>query len=272
MNVALIGAELEENLGLRYIASSLEARGHQVAIVPFNFAQDAERAVRETIALAPDIAGLSMVFTSRGREFCDLAAQLREAGFRGHLIAGGLFASFNCEKLLREFPAFDSVALGEGEELMCLLANRPDRLDTVPGLCYRGSDGRPSINPAVGNPDKLDELPWPKRTTFHSYFDKPIASVLTSRGCWRDCAFCSINAWSDRSGGKKFRTRGVDNIVEEVADLYHRHGVRIYNFQDDNFFLPNAERAVERFAAIRDGLADAGVTGIAMAVKARPTA
>ena len=270
MNLALIGAELEENLGLRYIASSLEAKGHCVAIVPFNSPRDMDSAVKQTIAFAPDIAGLSMVFTSRAREFCDLAARLREAGFRGHLIAGGPFASFNCEKVLNDFPAFDSVALGEGEELMCNLASSLDRLDAVPGLCYRGVEGQLRTNPATGNADKLDDLPWPKRTTFHSYFDKPIASILTSRGCWRECAFCSINAWYERGGGKKFRIRSVANIVAEIADLYHRHGVRIFNFQDDNFFLPNPVKAVERFAAVRDGLWQAGVTEIAIAVKARP--
>jgi radical SAM superfamily enzyme YgiQ (UPF0313 family) len=270
MNVALIGAELEENLGLRYIASSLEARGHTVAIIPFNSAQDTDAAVRQALALRPDIAGLSMIFTSRGREFVRLAERLRAEGFGGHLVAGGPFASFNSEFLINHFAAFSSVALGEGEELMCALAERLDALDQVPGLCYRADDGRAVTNPAAGNSDKLDALPWPKRTTFHSYFDKPIASVLTSRGCWRECAFCSINAWYERGGGKKFRFRSVESIVAEVADLYHRHGVRILNFQDDNFFLPNPVKAAERFEAVRAGLRRAGVGQIAIAVKARP--
>jgi radical SAM superfamily enzyme YgiQ (UPF0313 family) len=270
MNVALIGAELEENLGLRYIASSLEAQGHNVSIIPFNSAQDIETAVRQTLASESRIAGLSMIFTSRGREFCRLAARLREAGFRGHLVAGGPFASFNAELLVTEFSAFDSVALGEGEELMCRLAGNLDNLDRVPALCYRDAGGCARTNPAAGNPDKLDELPWPKRTTFHSYFDKPIASVLTSRGCWRECAFCSINAWYERAGGMKFRVRSVESIVAELSDLYHHHGVRIFNLQDDNFFLPNPLKAAERFASIRDGLRDNDVTGIAIAVKARP--
>jgi radical SAM superfamily enzyme YgiQ (UPF0313 family) len=270
VNVALIGAELEENLGLRYIASSLEACGHSVAIVPFNSGQDTASAVQQTLAFEPRIAGLSMVFTSRAREFCSLARRIREAGFGGHMIAGGPFASFNCERLVTEFPDFDSVALGEGEELMCRLTGNLDHLEQVPGLCYRDSGGLPRTNPAIGNPDKLDELPRPKRTTFHSYFDKPIASVLTSRGCWRECAFCSINAWYERGGGKKFRIRSVDSIVAEVSDLYQRHGIRIFNFQDDNFFLPNPVKAAERFSAIRDGLRRNGVGQIAIAVKARP--
>ncbi len=270
MKVCLIGAELEENLGLRYIASSLEVCGHSVAIVPFNSEQDQESAVRQALAFEPQIVGLSMVFTSRAREFCRLAKRIREAGFGGHVIAGGPFASFNCERLVTEFPDFNSVALGEGEELMCCLAENLDHPERVPGLCYRDDSGRAQTNPAIGNPDKLDELPWPKRTTFHSYFDKPIASVLTSRGCWRECAFCSINAWYERGGGKKFRIRSVDSIVAEVSDLYHRHGIRIFNFQDDNFFLPNPGKAAERFSVIRDDLHRNGVGQIAIAVKARP--
>lgn len=270
MKIALIGAELEENLALRYIASSLESCGHTVDIFPFNSEHDIEPAVRQALAFEPQIVGLSMIFTARGAEFCRLAKRLREAGFRGHVIAGGPFASFNCARIVTQFPEFDSVALGEGEELMCRLAEHLDHLECVPGLCYRDDSGVARSNPAMGNPDNLDALPWPKRTSFHTYFDKPIASVLSSRGCWRDCAFCSINAWYERGGGKKFRLRSVDNIVAELSDLYHRHGVRIFNFQDDNFFLPNPVKAVERFSALRDGLRGQGVDQIAIAVKARP--
>ncbi len=94
---------------------------------------------------------------------------------------------------------------------MCALAENLDSLHAVPGLCYRGPDGQPTTNPPNGNPDKLDDLPWPQRISFPSYYGKPIASILTSRGCWRDCAFCSINAWYQRVGGKRFRIRGVDS-------------------------------------------------------------
>lgn len=270
MKVALVGAELEENLGLRYMASSLENKGHQAELIPFNSEYDTSSVVQQVVAAKPDITGLSMVFTSRAREFCRLAKALRAAGYSGHVIAGGHFAALNCTALLRDFPAFDSVALGEGEELICALADHLDDVSQVAGLCFRQANGKPAINPAIGNPDKLDELPFPRRTTFHAYFDKPIASILTSRGCWRDCAFCSINAWYESGGGKKFRIRRVENIIAEMKDLYFTHGVRIFNFQDDNFFLPNPNKALQRFEALYDGLCQEGVEGIAIAVKARP--
>lgn len=252
------------------MASSLEARGYQVQIIPFNSESDMEEVVRLVLSHSPELVGLSMVFTSRGREFCRLAEALRKGGYSGHLTAGGPFASFNCESLLRDFPAFDSIALGEGETLICNLAENLNDLSLIPGICYRRPDGSLALNPSTNEHDDLDRLPFPRRTTFHSYFGKPIASILTSRGCWRDCAFCSINAWYDRVGGKKFRMRSVDNIVSEMKELYDLHGVRIFNFQDDNFFLPDRSQALQRFESLRDKLAHEGVEDIAIAIKARP--
>jgi radical SAM superfamily enzyme YgiQ (UPF0313 family) len=270
MKVALIGAELEENLGIRYMASSLEESGHEAEIIPFNSENDIHDVVRQVSAFSPEIAGLSMVFTTRGREFCHLAQVLRESGYGGHLIAGGPFASFNCENLLSDFPSFDSIALGEGERLICNLAYQLNDISKIPGLCYRKKDGTINTNPSIGESDNLDSLAFPKRTIFHAYFDKQIASILTSRGCWRKCAFCSISAWYDRVGGKKFRFRSIPNIVAEMKELYEEHGVRIFNFQDDNFFLPDKDKALQRFKALRKALDKEGIKELAIAIKARP--
>jgi len=272
MRVALVGAELEENLGVRYMASALEAAAHEVHIVPFNSAADIADATRSTVDFDPRIVGLSMVFTNRGREFCDLAANLRGEGYRGYLIAGGPFASFNAERLLQDYPAFDAVGLGEGEDLMCAVAAGVDDVSHIPGLCYRTAAGGVVTNPGSGFAADLDRLAFPKRTTFYRYFGTTIASVLSSRGCWRNCAFCSINAWYERTGagGDKFRVRSVDNLVREMKDLYFTHGIRVFNFQDDNFFLPRPSQSLRRFEALRGSLEKEGVKGIAIAVKARP--
>jgi anaerobic magnesium-protoporphyrin IX monomethyl ester cyclase len=270
MKVALIGAELEENLGLRYMVSALEQAGHQALIFPFNEEAELPNVVWQVTSFEPDIAGLSMVFTGRAREFCRLAKALRTAGFAGHLTAGGHFAALNCVQLMNDFPEFDSIALGEGEELICSLAENIVDLSGVAGFCYRTSNRTISMNPSRGNPTNLDLLLFPRRGTFHEYYGKPIASILSSRGCWRNCAFCSIDAWYRSGGGRKFRIRSIQNIVTEITELYHRNGVRIFNFQDDNFFLPNPAKALARFKELRDSLWREGVKELAIAVKARP--
>jgi radical SAM superfamily enzyme YgiQ (UPF0313 family) len=270
MKISLIGAELEENLGLRYMASALEVKGHQVNIISYNNQNDIPEAVKQVRETSPAIVGLSMVFTSRAMEFIDLARALRDDNYRNHIIAGGPFASFNGEQLLKDYPVFDSIGLGEGEELICKLAENIDNISEMPGLCFRDPDGQIATNPSISNPEKLDLLPFPKRTSFHDYFDKPIASILSSRGCWRNCAFCSINAWYERGGGRKFRLRSIDNIIAEMKELYFDYNVRIFNFQDDNFFHPKPDIALSRFKELSEGLRRAGVDKMAIAIKARP--
>lgn len=270
MNILLIGAELEENLGLNYMAAALESKGHDVKIIAFNSETDIPGVLSQAIDFNAEIIGLSMVFTGRAQEFCRLAKELRGSGYKGHLIAGGHFASFNCQNLLNDYPFFNSIGLGEGEQLICELADNLDNISKVHGLCYRNANGETVINPPARRVDDLDTLPFPKRTTFHDYFGQPIASILSSRGCWRNCAFCSINAWYKRVGGKNFRYRSIENITAEIKELYFKHGIRLFNFQDDNFFLNNPQEAAKRFKALVEKLHDEGIEEIAIAVKARP--
>lgn len=58
-------------------------------------------------------------------------------------------------------------------------------------------------------------------------------------------------------------------ILGEMKELYDA-GVRIYNFQDDNFYLPSKEKAFKRFQSLKKGLLDSNVEDIAIAIKARP--
>jgi radical SAM superfamily enzyme YgiQ (UPF0313 family) len=118
MKIALVGAGCEENLALRYICAALEGRGHSVTQITFNADADTEAAAECLARSGAGLAGFSMVFTYRAAELAALGRRGRELGFGGYLVGGGHFAAFNGEALLRDVPAFDSVAIGEGEELI----------------------------------------------------------------------------------------------------------------------------------------------------------
>ena len=88
MKVALVGPELEENLGLRYLHASILNAGHEARIFDFHKETQIGSLVTRICRYDPEIVGLSMVFTGRARQYVTLAQRLRDAGFKGHITAG----------------------------------------------------------------------------------------------------------------------------------------------------------------------------------------
>ncbi len=228
---------------------------------------------QRVVAWRPDLVGLSMLFTSRSHEFVALARSLRGQGFRGHLTAGGHFASLHARELLEDQPAFDSIVGGEGEEVLAELASSLAAPMGIPGLTCRDADGVIRSTGPRPNLSDLDGRPWPTRPRrFHRYNGLPIANMLAGRGCHGSCHFCSIHAFHQRSGGPRFRLRDPRCVAREMAALYHDRGVRIFNFQDDNFFLPAVRGNMERLSALRAAMEAEGIGRVAIQAKARPDA
>jgi|GEM_PF-438796 anaerobic magnesium-protoporphyrin IX monomethyl ester cyclase len=273
MKVALVGPELEENLGLRYLHAAVAAAGHEPRIIEFHGPEQIESTANGIISWNPDVVGLSMVFTARAREFVDLAGLLRGKRFEGRIVAGGQFASFHGRELLSNFPAFDFIVHGEGETTLVDLLANIDAPRNVAGISYREAGRAAVATAARPNPDDLDTLPWPTRTPpFYCYMGIPIANILGSRGCFGKCSFCSISAWYRQNSGRRFGQRSVNSIAMEMAHLYHAYGVRIFNFHDDTFFLSNEARDLERFSSLEGALHAKGLDDIAIQVKARTDA
>ena len=242
MQIVLVGAELEENLAVRYIQSALEKAAHEVSIVVFNSMRDLESAARQIADSQAELVGFSMVFTYRAHEFARLAMRAREMGFAGRMVAGGHFATLNARALLSDVPAFDFVACGEGEYLLQEIAAHLDDPAQVRGLVWRDNNGQIIENAPAEKPADLDLLPPPvRKKPYDLFFNLPVVNMLSSRGCTHACAFCSIAAWHKHCGGARFRLRDPRHVAEEMAELYH-DGVRIFNFHDDNFFLQNTEQ------------------------------
>ncbi len=269
MRVVLVGAELEENLSVRYLWGALERAGHEVSMVAFNAPDELARAARDIARSGAALAAFSMVFTARAREFAELAQAARAVGFRGHLTAGGHFAAFHAAELLRDVSAFDSIGIGEGEELLVALAANLNSPEQVSGLVWRDGD-RIVQNPPAEKPVELDSLAPPRRKEPpDDILSLPIVNLLGSRGCTHACAFCSIAAWHRMTAGPRLRVRAPERVAEEIATLY-RQGVRVFNFHDDNFFLPRRDDMLARVRALTEALDRRGVGRIAFAVKARP--
>lgn len=270
MKVVLIGAELEENLAVRYLWGALDEAGHEVEVIVFNDVADLEREAERLAGSDAPLAGMSLVFTRRAAEFARLATRARELGYRGHITVGGHFAAFNAEALLHDVPAIDSVVIGEGERILCDLAAHLDEPETVAGVVVRTADGGVVRTEAAQKPRKLDELAWPARKVpYDDYLGLPIVNLLGSRGCSHECSFCSIAAWHRLCGGARLRLREPEAIAEEMGVLY-ADGVRVFNFHDDNFIIANRPFMLDRLDRLERALCEHRVGRIAFAIKARP--
>jgi len=120
----------------------------------------------------------------------------------------------------------------------------------IGGLCYRDNNG--DIQETAPRPTltDMDELPFVTpvyqrdlkiENYFIGYLKHPYISFYSGRGCKSRCTFC---LWPQTIGGHKYRTRSVENVVEEIRwAKAAMPQVKEFFFDDDTFTddLPRAE-------------------------------
>lgn len=269
--VAFAGAEHEENLALRYLASAVAAAGASPSVHHFDGAGDPHAVARRILAEEPELVGLSLPFQGRAQGTLGLVAALRAQGFAGTLVVGGHFATFEHEELLRR-PGIDAVVRHEGEATLVELIARLRAGRTLAGLA--GTVVR-AENGLVTGPKRLlgtlDELAPPLRpATARTALGVPFAPMLSSRGCYADCAFCCISAYADSAEGARYRVRSVEGLVREMKAERERRGVRLFVFHDDNFLVPSHAKNVARVGELEEQLRAAGMADVGLIVKCRP--
>ena len=270
--VALLGSEYEENLSLRYLAAAVAQDGVDSVIIPFHDVAAIGRIVGEIRAVAPLVVGISVPFQLRAREFFQLAQALRDEGCTAHITAGGHFATFEYENILRDFPAVDSVVRHEGEQTFRELVQRVSRGEPItglPGTVTRGPEG--IVDAGKRRLPPLDDLPFPdRRGSPYDVMGVRAAPIIGSRGCYADCSFCCIYAYAENADGARYRRRSPENIALEMYQEYSQRGVRLFVFNDDNFFVPSARQNIERYTRLKELLEQYGMTDIGLVIKCRP--
>ena len=237
------GAQLNywQPLGTLYVAASLERAGHEVRFLDGAFLSR-ERIAEELAAFQPRWVGVYA--TTFGWPAARQTARDVKARAPGaFLCAGGPYPIAAQERCLAEEDGFDAVVTGEGERTVVELVERLGRgepLAGVRGLVFRDG-GRVTANAPRPLATDLDDLPFPDRSLLGDaarylpppamYRRKPVAVVLTSRGCNRRCIFCFQLDKERRSG---IRYRSVDSVLSEIEACL-RQGYREIKFIDDTF-------------------------------------
>jgi anaerobic magnesium-protoporphyrin IX monomethyl ester cyclase len=273
--VLLVGAEDEENLALRYIGASLAAAGHSVSIVSCCREQEIPGVLKRAGKERPDVIGLSIAFQCLAPIYFEAVSRLRRSGFRGHIIAGGHFSTFEYAAILGTQPGIDSIGRFEGERTMVHLAaalgNGGDQAG-VPNLVFRRQGGIHQNETLTYFPD-LGQVPPPLRKRHpDKRLGERFATLITSRGCWHSsCLYCCIGAFH-RDKAHRFALRPADGVAAEIADLVHARRVRVLQFHDDNFVLQDKDATLQRLADLRRAMAARGVDPgrVAILIKSRP--
>ena len=244
---------------LAHVAAVLEAQGFEVAIHDSDAAGvDPAGALSAVSAGAPDLVCLDSSSTSLDRDL-DLAREIRRA-LGVPLVMLGSQVTYTPDEIF-ERGDVDLVVRGEPEHTVrdvarCAAAG--EALEGLAGTSWRRGDGQVVHEPEREKIADLDELPIPSRhlldnAAYHfPGLDGPLTTLKSSRGCPFDCSFCGYTL----AQGLRFRFRSPSHVLEELHDLYFRHGLRHVVFRDP-IFTTRKERVAEICQGIRSqGMAD----------------
>ncbi|MBI4100146.1 cobalamin B12-binding domain-containing protein [Candidatus Microgenomates bacterium] len=228
-------------LGILYVASALEAAGHEVQVFD-PFFEDWSF-LKKVKVFKPDLIGLSILTATYDR------AKKMSRIFRHELpdaliCAGGIHPTALPERTLEDLN-LDFIVYGEGESTIrevCQKLGKGKGLENVKGVVYK-KNGVIIKNPPRELIQNIDEIPFPNRDLIdvenylippgyiRSYILARTLTIYTSRGCPAVCTFCS----SHLLFGRKNRRRSVKNVLEEMRLLKEKYHIDGVYFMDDTF-------------------------------------
>jgi anaerobic magnesium-protoporphyrin IX monomethyl ester cyclase len=245
-------------LGLGLIAAILEKAGYIVTLLDANALGLKPEDIPGMIAGA-DVIGLTAM-TPTISTALKIANLIKQANPTVKIIMGGAHATMLPRETMASSPDIDIIVRGEGDEsiievMKALEENRP--LESIPGISFRADGIVLQTADRLNNVD-MDSLPYPayhllpwKRYRPHPPhgMSMPFAAMVTSRGCPYRCAYCSKPVF-----GSKFRAQSPARVVDELAYLKDRFGVKEVAFYDDSFTVDK-----KRVHAIADRIISSGL-------------
>jgi radical SAM superfamily enzyme YgiQ (UPF0313 family) len=216
------------SLGPYYLQASLKQHGYGASVVPVP--EDGEDAALDGIVAArPRVIGFS-VDISNVAQSARCAEKLRRRT-NALIIAGGPQVTLEKRQFMVDYPHFDLLCIGEGEQMVLELVRAVEAgggVAGIPGTLYR-SNGK--IQAMKDRPllEELDALAFPDYDNMP--FNGHIHPVITSRGCPYDCVFCCTKTLY---GSRQWRARSPENVIAELKDVKAR-GFRRVGIWDDAF-------------------------------------
>jgi len=230
-------------VGTLSVAAMLQRGGHEVSFINGAFLTH-EQVLAEIQRFGPRFIGIystTFGWTKAKKTAADLKKQSDNECF---ICAGGPYPIAVQDRCLEDAGTdIDAIVTGEGEFTVLEIVERLTtgrNLEGVQGVVYWEGE-RIIVNSPRPLITDLDSLPFPARELLGdaqryipppgTYRKKPVAVMLTSRGCNRHCIYC-FQLDKERKSGIRYRS--VDNVMQEI-ELCIRQGYKEIKFLDDTF-------------------------------------
>jgi len=243
------------SMGVNTLSAVLKSRQHNVSTIYFvprikmfqtfesYSEQDYKALVDKCIELDPDIIGIS-VYSGFFQSVVRITEELkRRKDFL--IIWGGIHPTIDPESSLKHA---DIICRGEGEQaiidLVQALENKSPT-EKISNLWIRKKDD--IIKNPVKLLENLDAIPFPdvgdnnkyilKRGRIIPFYGKySFYSLMTSRGCFFSCSYCSNQEIKNVYDNYRVRRRSVDNVIEEITSVLRDNpNIKRLYFNDDVF-------------------------------------
>src|SRR5574344_834775 len=227
----------EENLGIEYLKAALCSEGYDVEIIDAWLNELEVDEVFGRIMKEKDnilFIGISS-YMSNTAPTIELIDKIKTVDSNIKIVCGGFGPTFYPQQYLQSQS--DYIIRGEGEEAICELAKCISNNQEPSGIKNIGyiKNNEIILNNMRCLTDDLDSIPFPCRDTMNVVLEKKSSvNMVTARGCSGNCEFCSVISFFRLSNGKVWRTRSINNIVDEIELLY-KSGVTHIKMVDDSF-------------------------------------
>lgn len=233
-----------ENLGIRYLKSFVEQYGFKIDILETQFENLSDIEIAEKLQ-SYDRIGFSINYSKQIERLVNIIELLDKKDKIIYL--GGHVATILHRELLKNIRDIDFVILSDGEiSLKKLFENNFD-YSNIPNIAFLNKERNLIIN-EIEIINNLDIIPFPYRDENSFYLGDRHFSMITSRGCYNSCSYCSVGAYTKNYQFCKIRQRSARNIYEEIECLVKRYDIKYISFQDDLFLGPDTKsqnRALE---------------------------
>lgn len=244
---ALERSMVQHPINLLYLAAVLLEYGKDMEVEVWDFEVErfSEKILRERLKSSrPHVAGITSM-TCNIKVAGQIASWLKSVDRTITTVVGGPHSSAIPERTLAEFPDFDMVVVGEGEQTFLELCSSMDEgkgPEGIAGLVWRRGSEIVRESPRQLITD-LDWLPNPARHLLNHSLYKGASTpgldatlhrsteIFTSRGCPEQCIFCA----SHLVFGKRVRFRSPEHIFREVDEVIQKWGYRHLTIDDDTF-------------------------------------